>query len=253
MIMIGLGAGRTGTASLSKLINSQKDSICFHELNPTCAVFDGNFAPIRNTINEFKTLVEGGDVNELTVDYSRKVSVEMFSQLKQQGKPAIIGDIAYYYLKYVKKINQLNNSVKFVCLYRDKKDNVESWIRKTTINRWPSLWLADRLHSLITRTPFYKELNFWQNHDGSRWKLDPVWDKTFPQFEADSKKAAIEKYWDYYYEEAEKLAIDLPDCFIIIKTEELSTASGQKKTLSHLGVEECDMVLLDNCHIHKLS
>ena len=111
----------------------------------------------------------------------------------------MLGDIAYYYLSYVEDIHKLNPEVKFLCLYRDKESNVQSWIKQTTIKRWTSLWLADWLHALIMREPFYKGRNFWQEHDGSQWQLDPVWDKTFPKFQANSKKEAIEMYWDYYY------------------------------------------------------
>jgi hypothetical protein len=31
---------------------------------------------------------------------------------------------------------------------------------------------------------------------------DPVWDKTFPKFDAATKGQAIGMYWDYYYETA---------------------------------------------------
>jgi hypothetical protein len=34
MIVIGLGTGRSGTASLANLVNSQKDALSFHEMNP---------------------------------------------------------------------------------------------------------------------------------------------------------------------------------------------------------------------------
>ena len=82
MLFIGLGAGRTGTASLTRLLYNQENAVCFHELNPTCAHFSDNFAPIKNTINEFTDILNGGDHSLLTLDYTRKVSVKRYENLK---------------------------------------------------------------------------------------------------------------------------------------------------------------------------
>ena len=176
VIVLGLGAGRTGTASLSHLIGSQHAAVCFHELNPTGVVFQGNPAPILNTINEFQAILNGGDRRRLSLDYSRPASIATYRQLQQVPAVRMLGDIAYYYLRYVDDILAINNDVRFVCIRRDREQTVASWLRKAAIGRWPSLWLADRLKSLITRTPFHTSRNFWQEHDGTRYQLDPVWD-----------------------------------------------------------------------------
>jgi hypothetical protein len=54
MIVIGLGTTRSGTASLAKLLSSQHDAICFHEINPSCVRFSGTPRPILNTIDGFQ-------------------------------------------------------------------------------------------------------------------------------------------------------------------------------------------------------
>lgn len=251
MIFIGLGAGRTGTASLTRLLNSQYGAVCFHELNPTCAHFSENFAPIKNTINEFSAILNGGDNRLLTIDYSRKMSIQNYYRLKAIAQPKLLGDIAFYYLSYVEEIHALNPDVRFLCLYRDKASNVQSWLKKTKIRRWLSLWFADWLHALIMREPFYREYNFWQEHDGSIWAKDPVWDKNFPKFKASSKQQAIEMYWDFYYSEAERLANLLPGHFKIIDIKQLNALDGQKEVLAFLGFAEHEMTLLSDCHLHK--
>jgi len=251
MIVLGLGSGRTGTASLSYLIGSQKDAICFHELNPTGVVFDGNPQPILNTINEFQAMINGGDKRLLSLDYSRPASVAKYEELMKKDNVNIIGDIAYYYLKYVDDILKINTDVRFVCIKRDKKQTVASWMTKSSINRWKSLRIADKLKSIITRTPYHESKNFWQKHDGSKWQLDPVWDKTFPDFEASTKKEAIGKYWDYYYSEAEKLADKHPDYFRVFAIEKMSSPEGQKEILSFIGLDENEMKLKDEFHMHK--
>lgn len=251
MIIIGLGSGRTGTASLANLIGSQEGAICFHELNPTGAVFEGNPQPILNTIREFQRIIEGGDKRLLAIDYARPSSVAKYEKLQASAEVSVLGDIAFYYLRYVEDILSVNQNVRFVCIKRDRGQTVGSWLKKSSIQRWPALWVADRFKSLITRTPFYTSKNHWQEHDGRVWELDPVWDKTFPSLVASSKREAIGKYWDYYYQEAERLASDYSTHFRIFPIESLSSRRGQAAILTFIGVPAEKMILKDSFHLHR--
>jgi hypothetical protein len=250
-ILIGLGSGRSGTASLTSLIDRQSDAICFHEMNPSCAAFSGNPQPHINAVIEFQKLLGGGDRTRLTVDYSRISSVETYAELQTMSQVKLIGDIAYYYLNYIDDLFEIAPQCVAVCMKRDRESTVASWLKKSAIKRWPSLWLADRLKSWLTRTPFYREYNYWQDHDGSHWKQDPVWDSCFPKFEASSKKEAIGLYWDYYYLEADRLQQKYPDRFRIFDVGELSVPEGQKRILSLLGIAEDKMVFGEEVHLHQ--
>jgi hypothetical protein len=252
-VVIGLGSGRSGTASLTALLDQQAGGICFHEMNPSGAVFSGNSQPHINAIIEFQNLLRGSDSTRLSIDFSRLNSVETYDKLQGMSQINLIGDIAYYYLNYVEDLLQVAPECTFICIRRDRAKTVASWLKKSSIKRWRSLWLADKLKSWLTRTPFYTEYNYWQVHDGSHWKKDPVWDGTFPKFEANSKEEAIGMYWDYYYLEADRLQREYPDSFKIFDVEELSSPEGQKRILSFIGLAENRMVCTEELHLHRLS
>ena len=250
MIVIGLGSGRSGTASLAKLLNSQTDSLCFHEMNPSCVRFTGTPRPILNTINEFQAIIDGGDPSALTVDLARPVSADAYDQLCRMDRVQTIGDIAFYYLSYVEAIATRNANVRFVCLRRDKDETIESWMQKTSINRWPSKKVADRLAAWITRGPYYQGINPWMEHNGTVWMPDLVWDKCFPKFPAASKHEAVSKYWDFYYDEAERLVGRLSNVFSIVETNRLSEWSVQRDLLKFCGIELQSQVYTE-AHIHQ--
>lgn len=252
MILIGLGTGRSGTASLAKLLNAQTDSLCFHEMNPSCVKFFGTPRPILNSIDEYQAIVDGGDPSMLTVDLGRGMAAKAYDELCKMKRVGMIGDIAFYYLSYVEAIAARNPNVRFVCLKRDKSATVRSWLRKSEVERWRSKRIADRIGSLITRETYHESKNFWMEHDGSKWQKDPIWDKCFPKFPGPTKQQAIEQYWDYYYEESERLAAKFPGIFRIVTSEDINIKTHQMELLEFCGIAQSDMVFTD-AHIHRLA
>lgn len=250
MIVIGLGTGRSGTASLARLLNAQTNSLCFHEMNPSVVRFSGTPRPFLNAIDEFQAILDGGEPSMLTVDLSRAVAARAYDELCRMKRVRLIGDIAFYYLTYVELLARHNPNVRFVCLRRDREKTIRSWMRKSAIERWRSKRLADRVSSLITRSPFHELRNFWMEHDGTNWQKDPVWDKCFPKFRAGSKREAIAMYWDYYYEQAEAMAPRLRGVFRIVETERLDDAEFQSQLLEFCGVPRERQVHVD-AHIHR--
>lgn len=250
MIVIGLGTGRSGTASLAKLLNAQRDALCFHEMNPSCVRFSGTPRPILNSIDEYQAILDGGDPSMLTVDLGRPVVARAYDELCKMPRVRLIGDIAFYYLSYVEAIAARNPNVRFLCLRRDIDQTVASWMNKSSIPRWRSKRLADRIGAWITRAPFHESRNFWMEHDGSRWQPDPVWDKCFPKFDAASKPEAIRKYCEFYYAEAERLAPRLESVFRFVDTEGMKGRDYQAGILSFVGVPAEEHVFTD-AHIHQ--
>jgi hypothetical protein len=251
MIVIGIGTGRSGTASLAKLLNAQRDAVCFHEMNPSCVRFHDTPRPILNTIEEYQAILDGGDPGMVTVDLGRRVAAEAYDRLRRMPTVRMIGDIAFYYLTYVDQILQRHPRVRFVSLQRDRTETVESWLKQAEIRRWRSKRIADLLAALITREPFHEAHNWWMEHDGSVWRPDPIWDKCFPKFPGPTARQAVEQYWDYYYETVDALAARHPDAIFRIRTETLNDPAQQARLLAFVGVPEPDMVFTD-AHIHRL-
>lgn len=222
-------------------------------MNPSGAVFEGNPQSHINATSEFATILAGGDRRRLSIDYSRRSSVDAYHRLQSMAQVSLLGDIAYYYLNYVDAILEQVPQARFVCIKRDREQTVASWLKKSQIRRWRSLWVADRFKALVTRTPFYTEYNHWQSHDGSIWKEDPVWDSCFPKIESNSKEAAIREYWERYYEEATKLEARLPESFKIFDIADLSSAEGQKAILAFIGMSPEEMSIGEKVHLHKSS
>lgn len=250
MIVIGIGSGRSGTASLAKLLNAQRDAVCFHELNPSCVRFEGTPRPILNTICEFEAIASGGDPSMLTVDLSRGVSARAYDRLTKLPRVRLIGDIAFYYLAYVERILELHPRVRFVCLKRDRAETVESWLRKTEIRRWPTKLITDRIASWITREPYNRAYNYWTDHDGKVWRPDPVWDKCFPKFPAATRRSSIEQYWDFYYRTVERIMAAYPGRIHLVRTEIMNTPVEQERLLAFCGLEPDEMIFTD-AHVHR--
>ena len=250
MIVIGIGTGRSGTASLAKLLNAQRDALCFHEMNPACVRFSGTPRPILNGIEEFQSILCGGDSSMLTADLSRKVVASAYDELCCMPRLRLIGDISFYYLNYVELIAERHTNVRFLGLRRDIDETVTSWINKSRIPRWRSKHVADVLGSWLTRANFHRSKNFWMEHDGTRWQSDPVWDKCFPKFNAPTKPEAIREYCEFYYSEMAIHAGRLGSVFRYVDTDKLNDTDYQSGILEFLGIPFEEQVF-SNAHIHK--
>lgn len=250
MIVIGLGTGRSGTASLAKLLSAQKDAVCFHEMFPSLVRFSGTPRPFINAIDEFQAILDGGDPSMVTVGLARQFNAQAYASLCRMRRVRLLGDVAFYYLTYVEMLAHRNPNVRFVCLRRDREATIRSWMRKSAILRSRATHLADWLSGLIRGTPYYESHNFWMEHDGTRWQRDPLWDKCFPKFEASSKHEAIGMYWDYYYEAAEAIARRLGEIFRIVETEHLGEIPFQVDLLEYCGIPPAEQIHVD-AHVHR--
>lgn len=108
-IIFGLGTGRCGTMSLSRLLSYQENSIVSHEL--------GGLPWLSWEKQEglFKTFI--GNI------------------FNRQSR--FIGDVSFYSLPYWKNIVNLDPKSKFIIIKRDKDETVKSYMKKTNgRNHW---------------------------------------------------------------------------------------------------------------------
>ncbi|MDX1918306.1 MAG: sulfotransferase [Candidatus Caenarcaniphilales bacterium] len=126
----------------------------------------------------------------------------------------LVGDSASYYLPYVEHLLETFPESKLICLERDRADTVKSFLAKTGLH-----------HN-------------WLPNNGVSWRINLVWDSTFPKYPIEDKKEAIGRYWDEYYNRARDLAERHPGNFAIFKLAELNHEAGQKAILTFLGITD---------------
>ena len=187
-VVIGLGTGRCGTKSLSRLLCLQKDSAVSHE----------QFPPLPWRVDAGKLKASVGTL--LAREWS------------------MVGDVGWFWLPYVGKVLQRVPDAKFVCLKRDKASCVESMLAKTG------------------------DQNQWQNHDGSKWLLNPILDQSTPKYDGVTREEAAGMMWDEYYATSEKLAEKYPDNFRVFDTDAMNTDGGVRDILEFAGFENPNVV-----------
>ena len=193
-IVIGLGTGRCGTTSLATLLNAQMNVFVTHEKDECRLKWAGANCVIDKTIAQFQQ-----------------------AQNSHPGK--IIGDVHFAYLPYVAQLAaKLPNAI-FLCLKRNRKATVESWLRK--IGR---------------RNP-------WLEHAGTLGAHSP-WDDCFPKLGIPNPKIAANLYWEIYERVTNELQTTFPRQFHLIKTDALNSREGQNRILDLIFLETEDRILI---------
>lgn len=233
MIVFGLGSGRSGSQSLARLLGLQPGALVTHEKNPHDLAWTGAEDAVLANLREFEqALATGRPRLRITLEEPNR---DVIARLGEERPIRLAGDVAFYYLPYVRTILAANPDVRFICLRRDRESTIDSFLDKT-VKRRPFAFL-ERVG--LRRV---KNRNHWVEHDGTRWDSDPVWDRCFPKYDADDKRSALEMYWDDYYQTAERLQAELPDRFRLEPIEALNDESGQDALLEFVGVPEDERV-----------
>lgn len=137
--------------------------------------------------------------------------LEMLEWARGLDNPGLRGDVASYYLSYVDFILSRQPEARFICLRRPRNETVDSFMRITPGK------------------------NHWFDHGGEGWEPD-MWDDSFPSYPDKDKRAALTRYWNEYYAEAERLKAVYPERFRIFDTTALNDRKGQAELLRFAGV-----------------
>lgn len=173
--IVGLGSGRCGTASLARLLDLQPGVDAGHERKPILA-WRGESNPLRH--------------------------------LTAPEREAIVCDVGFYYLPHVPRLSEaLREDVRFVCLRRDMRETVESFVANSRGQNW-----------------FANE-------------SDSAWHRAFPSYPGLSVADAACRYWDDYYDQAHELA-DQYETFEVFPTDTLNTEEGVAELLAFAGVPD---------------
>lgn len=215
-ILFGLGTGRCGTSSLSTLLNGQPDTVCFHELNPSGMAWSGAETTVHSLMRDFMAILEGQN-RAVTADLVSPNRLAPLPRLKRLRHVSSLGDVASYYLPYVRIILRRWPEVRFPCLRRDRSQVVESFVQK------------------LASTTSQSSRNHWASPNDLRWKRDPIWDRCFPHFDDMAHKtlqAYVGQYYDMYYDEVERLIRKYPQNIRIFDTTMFNSKKGRSEILA---------------------
>ena len=188
-LIISIGTGRSGSASLSAFLSEQKNMRILHEG--------------RLDEKKIRKLIKWKNDEE-----------ELFKWLdyliEYDQKTEYIGDTGMYYLPYIDAIINRYKDVKVIGLVRNKKEVVDSFLKKT------------------------KGRNHWYNHDGKKWQKDYRWDECFPKYDIKDKRKAIEEYYDSYIRTTNELEKKYPNKIKIWDIKDFNNTSTKNEILDFI-------------------
>lgn len=150
---------------------------------------------------------------------------ERLDRWAERYDESLVGDVATFYLPYVEQAIATQPNIRIVCLQRPMEEVVSGYCRQ-----------IDQHFSVPT--------NHWSVDPGPDWSHDPLWSRTFPQYETPNRIEALQQYWSDYYAAATDLARRFPNNFLLIDTEVLTTQDGVRGMLDFVGVPREQQVVV---------
>lgn len=190
-LVIGCGTGRCGSVSLVKFLNSQPGFAMLHE-------------GVTDSAQGIHHLVPwyGGE---------EKLWPWLTELEKMSGDAGWYGDVGPYFLRYLPLIFDRYPDSRAICLERDRKAMIDSYLTKT------------------------EGRNHWYPHHGLGWQEDPEWDDAYPTYAEPDKRKALALYWDQYHSAAMEYLARFPRQFMLVSTESLNKVGQLREILGFLG------------------
>jgi len=229
-IIFGLGSGRSGTASLAGLFNTQPDTVCFHELNPSAMSWQGAEGTVISLLRDFRAIL-AGEERAVTIDRTSPHRNGPVPRMMKLGRITSIGDVGLYYLPYVETILTRAPNARFPCLWRDREEVVQSFIAKLALKPHGKM---ERARAIIKRHRLPTSRNHWAGPSDKRWGADVRFDACFPSYdgmETQDLAAHLRRWHDEYYAQATSLAKKYPDHVRIFDLSALNDVAERRAIL----------------------
>ena len=181
-IIIGCGSGRCGTCSLAALLNAQFETCVTHE--------------------------EGTPLPWNSIDRHYNINRDLILNYPQR----VVGDVSFWWLRYVGDLVNDFPNIRIVCMKRDKESTVNSLLKCSNI------FNANHYTS-----------EFSKYYDFEKYPLDKpdsvVMRSCFPKYDYPIKEA-MEAYWEEYYNIAMALETSLANNFRVFDIDVLNSNEG---------------------------
>ncbi len=170
-MVFGLGAPRSGTFSLFRLLQAQNNTYAFHE---------GGFLPWVPDLTEMWRLIYRFQGTALNKKYNTR----------------IIAPVSFFWITYISELMGMLVNPRFICLKRDRAEFVESaYNHFSKINNWTypdsKYWEKDEVDDEFTDLfpkydfpkreamaeyydDYYSRAEFWQGNNPDVFKIFPI-------------------------------------------------------------------------------
>jgi len=221
-IVLGIGTGCCGLASLARVLNLQAEANCSREEPPwlewrrPALLSPSESVPV--SLPSSASLPPSPPAPLPFAGEGSFVLRSRFARFRQHGKKRLLGDVASFYLPYIEEAIALEPDIRIVCLRRPREEVIAAFCQWT-----------DQTMPL--------PVNHWAKQPAPGWHHDPNRTRIYPQYDAQNREEGIGRYWDEYYQVVRELIARYPENIRLFDTyEALNTEGGQRALLSFVGI-----------------
>ena len=150
---------------------------------------------------------------------------ERLERILRTRTERFVGDVATFYLPYVDQAVRFDPELRIICLKRPREEIVEAFCG-----------FLDQSAKVPT--------NHWAQQPPPGVYHDPLWSRTFPQYDTQDRPEGIRRYWDEYYDRADELIRRYPQNVRVWDTEILTSEQGVREVLSFIGIPREDQQVI---------
>jgi hypothetical protein len=156
-----------------------------------------------------------------------------FGRFRNNRDAEFLADTASFYLPYVEEALAAEPELRVLGLKRPRDEVVSSFER-----------FLDDFNAFPT--------NHWADEPGVGWYHDPVWTRSFPQYDTTDRREGLRRYWKEYYARLGELAERHPRNVRVFDMHKvLNTEAGQRELLNFAGYAPERQVLAVGNRSHR--